>query len=96
MSMPHKMIKEMQVKQEKSQEDEKEQEKWKEFVSELDFGENPSTVHNTIKSLAGKVPTTRTLPVLYDGDRVLTDGRAKADLLAAHYASVSCPLSDLF
>eukprot|EP00660_Eupelagonema_oceanica_P019209 gene19209-biopygen5954 len=29
------------------------------------------------------------MPVLYDGERVLTDGRDKADLLARRYADVS-------
>eukprot|EP00660_Eupelagonema_oceanica_P019563 gene19563-biopygen951 len=55
------------------------QQSWQDFASTLDVATEPAKIYNTIKAMDGRAPTTRSMPVLYDGERVLTDGRDKAD-----------------
>eukprot|EP00660_Eupelagonema_oceanica_P003521 gene3522-biopygen26623 len=65
------------------------QESWQDFATTLDVSTDPTKIFNTIKAMDGRIPTTRSMPVMYDGERVLTDGRDKAELLARRYADVS-------
>ncbi len=64
-------------------------ESWREFASTLNVATDPTKIFNTIKAMDGRKPPTRTMAVLRDGERVLTDGRDKAELLISRYANVS-------
>eukprot|EP00660_Eupelagonema_oceanica_P019695 gene19695-biopygen12365 len=62
---------------------------WRDYASTLDVATDATAIFNTIKAMDGRRPPTRSMAVMYDGERVLTDGRDKANLLARRYADVS-------
>ena len=65
------------------------QESWRAYASTLDVTSDATKIFQTIKAMDGRRPTTHSMVALHDGERVLTDGRDKAELLAGRYAAVS-------
>ena len=70
--------------------EEAKEEAWTEFVESLEIDDDSSKVWRTIKSLDGSAPTSSAPnEALCHKGKTLTTNKAKADVFAQHYASVS-------